>query len=277
MAKVRLSMWPALSAVAIVMIVIYIVNRSDNSPITSFSQWISTVTEGFGVPPVLNTPQCPVGYKFFNDSRGESFCCAGEVNRYTHTCLAKGPQQLCALKPGSDDPRSPGQKLSWCASMIKSDAAAAQKAHCPGVLPYYARVGKCCATGSDLDGFDCLKADNADMKKYCIVNGPLKPGEQRCADIMMNQNAVCPSGLQKVNYTLGDREAMKYGSVANGKVIPACFGMDSACIPDNVVSEMKKSGVYGDVDPAKWLYTCSTWKRKNVDRDMTVNYNQKYI
>lgn len=277
MAKSRLSMWPALAAVAIVMIVIYIVNRSDNSPITSFTQWISNVTEGFGVPPVLNTPQCPLGYKFFNDSRGESFCCAGEVNRYTHTCLAKGAQQLCALKPDSDDPRNPGKKLSWCASMIKSDAAAAQKTHCPGALPYYARIGKCCATGSDLDGLDCLKADNADMKKYCIVNGPLKQGEQRCADIMMNQNAVCPSGLQKVNYTLGNREATKYGSGVNGKVIPACFGMDSACIPDNVVSEMKKSGVYGDIDPAKWLYTCSTWKRKNVDRDMTVNYLQKYL
>ncbi len=278
MAKQKLSIWPALTAVAIVLLIIYIVHRSENSPITKLTQWISSVHEGFSVPPVLSTPQCPIGYKFFNDARGESFCCAGDINRYSHKCLAKAENGLCGMKPDSDDPRNPGKKLSWCASLIKSGAAAAQKANCPGALKYYGRVGKCCATGTDLDGLDCLKEDNADMKKYCLVKGPLKPGEQLCSDIKMNEGAVCPSGLQKVNYALGGREKAKYGAPADGKVIPACFGMDAACIPDNVLDQLKKEGMYREVaDPSKWLYACSGWKRKNVDRDLTVNYNTKYI
>jgi hypothetical protein len=265
---------PILIAIAVVLLVIYIVSRAE-SPIAKIMSWISTQVEGFA-DPVLDTPKCPVGFKFFNDSKGESFCCGGAINRYSHTCLAKGNDALCAFKPGVPNPNGSGT-VPLCSSLIRSNHATAQASNCPEGLPNYASIGKCCYNPSDLDGYDCSKSDNADVSKYCKIAGPLQPGEQLCSAIRMSEKADCPAGLSKINYTLGQRESTKYGKDANGINIPVCFGMDQTCIPDNVVSELQKRGIYGDKTRESWKYACSGWEKINIRRDLTGDMDSTYV
>jgi len=68
--------------------------------------------EGFAAP-ILNTPKCPENFTFFNDRRGDSFCCQGEVDRYSHTCKARGEKQMCSMKPDMIDPRTNVSGSSW--------------------------------------------------------------------------------------------------------------------------------------------------------------------
>lgn len=266
---------PIVFAIAVVLLVIYIVSRTESSPIAKAMQWISTQVEGFE-DPVLDTPICPLGFKFFNDSKGESFCCGGQINPYSHTCLSKAKDTLCAFKPDVPNPNGSGT-LPLCSSLIQNIHKEAQKTNCPEGLPNYANIGKCCYNYSDLDGRDCNKSDNADVSKYCKIKGPLQPGEQLCSALRMSEKAACPSGLSKINYTLGERESTKYGMGANGVNIPVCFGMDQTCIPDNVVSELQKTGIYGDKNQDSWKYACSGWEKINVRRDLTGNMDSTYI
>jgi len=66
--------------------------------------------EGFAI---LNTPKCPENFTFFNDRRGDSFCCQGEVDRYSHTCKARGEKQMCSMKPDMIDPRMNVSGSPW--------------------------------------------------------------------------------------------------------------------------------------------------------------------
>lgn len=266
---------PILTAIAVVLLVIYIVSRTESSPIAHFMQWISTHVEGFSSP-VLDTPKCPIGYKFFNDAKGDSFCCGGQINPYSHTCLAKGIDSICAFKPNVPNPNGSGT-LPLCSKLIRSNHATSQASNCPESLPNYANVGKCCYNPSDLDGNDCSKSDNADFSKYCKTSGPLQPGEQQCSALRMSEQAFCPTGLSKIKYTLGQRESAKYGKDATGINIPVCFGMDQTCIPDNVVSELQKYGIYGDKTSESWKYACSGWEKINVQRDLTGNMDSTYV
>jgi hypothetical protein len=266
--KTEILQLPVFVAIVIVLLVIYIVSCTE-SPITKASQWLSMQIEGFGMP-VLTTPKCPIGYKFFNDEKGESFCCGGEVNPYSHTCLAKGKNMICAFKPT--------KSLPLCSTLIKASHSASQTNFCPARFSNYASIGKCCYNHSDLDGYDCSKEDNADTSKYCKINGPLKAGEQLCSSIRMSEKAACPSGLSKINYTLGPREVAKYGTKANGISIPVCFGIDNTCIPDNVITELQKNGIYDDKKnlPA-WKYSCSGWDKINIKRDLTGKMETNYL
>lgn len=266
---------PIIIAIAVVLLVIYIVSRTELSPIAKTMQWISTQIEGFS-DPVLDTPKCPTGGRFFNDSKGESFCCMGEVNPYSHTCLAKGKDTLCAFKPNVPNPSGNGT-LPLCSTFIRNMHVVAQKTNCPDNMPNYASVGKCCSNATDLDGRDCSKSDNEDVTKYCKINGPLSTGEQLCSGLRMADKAFCPAGLSKIKYTLGERESAKYGGGANGLSIPVCFGMDQTCIPDNVVSELQKSGIYGDKRKDSWKYACSGWEKIQVHRDLTGSMDTRYI
>lgn len=258
--------WPILLGLLLLVVVLFIVLRNESSPIAKFTQWISTQVEGFAAP-IGDTPKCPLGAKFFNDKRGESFCCTGTVNPYTHVCDSKQSLGLCAFLPNTVDPRTGTGVLPLCSALIAQGTAAAQTQFCPGRLPNYASVGKCCKHDSDLDGVDCTSLDS-DPKNYCITGGlPLKAGERSCDSLRMAETATCPSSLQKISYTLGDKEKKKYAN-ATGP-IPICFGIDGSCIPDSVITTLQSNGVYAGKNLNTWSYACSNWTKRNVDRDLT--------
>jgi hypothetical protein len=246
----------------VVLIVFHIVTTKN--PISAILKKI----EGFQAP-VLTTPKCPTGYKFFNDKIGESFCCNGSINAYTHTCTAKGGSDLCAFKPNVQDPRNPSKILPLCNSLIAQQSAAAQSNFCPQSLPNYASIGKCCMSSTDLDGYDCSDYDNARPKQYCIVTGAVKPNEQSCSALRQDEQTMCPSSLAKVTYTLGQREAEKYGSNVKGVKIPVCFTPESSCIADNVLSYAQQQGAWTDKNSATWKYACANWEKVNIRRDLT--------
>jgi len=263
--------WPILLGVLLLLLILFIVARRESSPISSFTQWISSHIEGFAAP-IGDTPKCPTNYKFFNDKRGESFCCAGTVNPYTHVCDSKATNGLCSFLPGVVDPRTGTGQLPLCSSMIAQTTATAQEKHCPGKFPNYASIGKCCRHDSDMDGLDCTSLDK-DPKDYCVIAGtPLKAGEQSCATIQMAESSFCPTALTKISYTLGAREVEKYGSAALGQTIPVCFGMDSTCIPDSAIKSLQSQGIF--TGKGKWSYACSFWKKVHEQRDLTVSGGQ---
>ena len=264
-AKKWMSLLPILFALAVVVgIVGYVIIRDHPQ------------FEGFAVPN-LNTPKCPNSFTFFNDKRGDSFCCAGQIDPYAHKCEASGDNQLCAMRPNVQDPRKTFPSiLPLCSAMIRETHTKKEES-CPGSLPNYASIGKCCKTSADLDGYDCRKHDNEDKKRYCKLAPPLLPGEQLCNNKSMEETAQCPPGFAKISYQLGDREVQKYGHNAHGVNIPVCFGMDRTCIPDTAVKNLQSRGLYNDKNADLWGYSCKGWKTINVDRDLTKKIDTKYI
>jgi hypothetical protein len=266
---------PILVAFTIVLLVIYIVTRPGSSFIARATGWISNAVEGFAISSA-STPRCPTGYKFFNDSVGESFCCNGKINPYTHTCTGTGQNPVCAFKPGVK--KTGGGTYTLCSALIAQSTETAQKESCPTGLPNYATVGKCCKHATDLDGIDCMSIDTPKMN-YCKLKGPLEPGEQLCSNIKLGEMASCPTGLAPVGYKLGDtysqREVTKYGEVAKDVVLPVCFSMEHSCIPNNVIGMLQQHGIYKD-KPSNWLYNCDSYTKRYINRDFATQMDESY-
>lgn len=108
--------------------------RTGDSFITVSAQWIGNTLEGFAAPPI-HAPHCPTDYTFFNDSKGDSFCCAGTVNPYTHVCTATEPSALCAFADNAEDPRGGRIPLPRCADLMKPAEAATKVAATEGPIP----------------------------------------------------------------------------------------------------------------------------------------------
>jgi len=267
---------PIIAAVAILLLVLYIVTRNDTSPVVKFTQWYSNLMEGFAAP-IGDVPRCPPNYRFFNDKRGDSFCCNGTINPFTHTCEAKGPHDLCAFDSRHPDPRNPSSQLPSCAEMITKQTTENRDNLCPGKLPHYASIGKCCLFDTDLDGYDCT-AQNSDPSQYCITGTTKQPHEQFCNALKLDDVTQCPTGLQKKSYIMGDKEVKKYGNSASGVVIPFCFGMESSCIPNNVIESVQKQGIYSDkTNLDGWKYSCSGYERIYEKRDLTGTMDTTYV
>jgi len=275
------SKWiPFLFIFAIIGIVLMIVLRDDKSLVSKFAQMISRNIEGFAPAPVLESPRCPANYTFFTDRVGDSFCCAGSINPYTHRCEVGDDNGLCAFRPDMPDPRNRHKILPLCSSLITEHHATQQQA-CPASLPNYASIGKCCLNNPDLDDYDCDPADNKDKSKYCKLNGPLAEGEQLCSAMNMMSAAAssCPKEIpQVVMYKTGAAEANAYGASAGGLTVPTCFGMNTVCIPDNVIDYYQKNnGLYKNKDIPTWGYSCSGWSTVNVKKDQTVKMDNSYL
>lgn len=259
---------PVMAAVVILLIVIYIVRNKEGSPVSNSVAWVADKLEGFGVTPTIGL-KCPVGYKFFNDATGGSFCCGGTVNPYSHTCEAPAPGRLCAFSRGVADPRGSGlPTLPLCGAMADQINDDVQKGFCPMKFPNYAQKGKCCAGSPVADGEDCSAYDLADKTRYCVIGTP-KSGEQSCQDMKLAETGTCPSNLEKMVYTLGERESRAYGPAASGLKLPLCFGMEGSCIPDAAVSEVQKRGVFKDKNVATWKYSCGGYDKYFVRKDLT--------
>lgn len=242
--------------------------------------WRSSSKEAFTATSD-GVPRCPAGYQFFNDRVGTSFCCKGRVDPLKNTCAPDaGANTLCAFKPNIPDPRNPtGRSVLPVCGALRSQLNAQNAAQfCATSLPHYADSGKCCRNPAAYGGGDCSPEDLRDTARYCIVGNTatLRPGERRCADVRLQDAAVCPTALQKMSYTLGAKENARYNGAA-GQTIPLCFGIESSCIPDNAITELKSRGIYTDKNVATWKYSCGVWNRQNVTRDMTGAVDATYV
>lgn len=260
---------PVLVSVLVILLILHIVLAKKN-PVLELLQM-----EGFQAP-ILTVPTCPGGYKFFNDKDGASFCCKGTVNPYTHTCSAKGTYDMCAFEPDMRDPRNPNTVLSLCSSLFSRIHQENKNNLCPSIYPNYASNGRCCKNGTDLDGKNCIDIDNQNPRNYCIIHGIPQGDEQRCDALRRDEATTCPKGLQKVSYTLDSIETTKYGSSVKGLRIPICFNPTSSCIPETSLSYAQSQGAWTDKNAATWGYACANWTKKNIERDMTKQFDTSY-
>jgi hypothetical protein len=223
---------------------------------------VSPQLEGFATK-VVATPKCPRGARFFNDAKGDSFCCRGQVDAYKHTCSTASTRNtdLCAHKSGVRDPRDPSRTLMECASLIEREYTEDQGKFCPASLPHYGSVGKCCQSGTDMENKDCIAYDNKNPKRYCKIRGPLADGEQLCSDVMLYETTKCPTGLERILFTPTGQ---------NARQLPACFSVQRNCVPDTVIAQAKTDsiGTLKDV-PNNWEYSCSQYDKVYVRRDLT--------
>lgn len=227
--------------------------------------------EGFATP-LVSTPQCPIGYKFFNDTLGDSYCCKGDVDPYKHVCMANGTDSLCAFKAGTKDPANSARKLEQCSTLIQGKHSASQSALCPPSLPHYATVGRCCMAGTDIESKNCTTADNSDLKHYCVTTGALNKGEQSCEELQLFEKSSCPVGLNKISLVRPDDDVQKiYGPAAQGMTLPVCLGIGGdGCYPDLAIRAGQKKGLFTNKNPKNWRYGCSAWETVNIKRDTTL-------
>ena len=261
----------------LILVACYIVIRQQTSPLTTITQWIGDMAEGFQTVP-KTSPKCPIGYKFFTNATGESLCCNGKVNPFTHTCSPVATADLygglCAFRPDVANPINPSTSLPLCSGVIEAVTHANGAAICPPSLPIYASSASqqsCCKTATNLDGTDCTPAD-LDANNFCRVS-PTSAGKggRDCAQMRTYETSGnCPAGLQKGMYKMGSTETSAYPA-ASGKSVPACFGIERSCFPDTVVSSLQSSGIFTSQpsDPKKWGYACSGYQKYYVDKDMS--------
>jgi hypothetical protein len=267
---------PALIAVVIFVVVFYMLRRNEASPFAKALGWVANQMEGFANAPVTTATKCPTGYRFFNDAEGRSLCCDGEINYYSHTCKPRSVRGMCAFEPNVPDPRGGGRKLPLCGAEVERVNFKNANSFCPTVLPNYATKGKCCATGTDMNGEDCLAADLSDRRKYCVIKP--KGNEPPCGNLKMGEDAECPRGMTKISYPLGERERSRYGPAVDRVVIPVCTKLDGTCIPDSVIKSLQQKGIYKDKkDLGAWRYSCSGYDRIVNRRDTTGAMDNTYL
>ena len=170
---------PIILMISIVGIVLYIITNTSSPPISRMVQWIGTQIESFENPTKKGVSQCPPKFRFFNDSRGESMCCAEKVDPYKHTCSAKGTDTLCAFTSGIIDERSSsGKTLPHCNDLKRTIQLGLEKEHCPKSLPNHAEAGRCCKNKSNESTGDCMSMDLKDVNSYCLTTAPRKASQK---------------------------------------------------------------------------------------------------
>lgn len=219
--------------------------------------------------------RCPVGYKPFHSPAGDSLCCKGTINPYTHQCSSKATDAICSLSANVKDPRDPKRVLPLCSTLTVNQLNDASIQTCPTSLPYYAQeseaAAKCCKNPIVIkgEGFGCSTEDMRDRTKYCIAKGPLEVGEQRCDSLAVYDNAVCPTDsagnqvFKKITYELGAREADKYKIPDLKNVsIPVCFRLNETCIPTSSLQYAQTRGAYTEYGAGTWEYSCENWEKR---------------
>jgi hypothetical protein len=95
---------------AIVCVILFILARDDTSVLNRWTRSLYESLEGFANAP-SETSACPPGYTFFNNEAGESFCCRGQVNPYTHKCEVKEEAVVVYLERAPKPlPRGPDRR-----------------------------------------------------------------------------------------------------------------------------------------------------------------------
>ena len=285
---------PLLIACTIVLLILFLVYRANSSTVTDMVHVLSTHVEGFATTD-LKLPLCPPNYRFFNDAKGYSMCCAGKVDPYTHECMTSDAKGLCAFVPGITNMRDPARgKLPICRDIRNSLQDSAEREFCPRSLPHHANKGRCCANPSDPFTGNCVPTDLRDPSTFCLTTAERRSedrgfpvygkyvrrggqnilAEQLCTNIRHNENAQCPdSSFVKSSNPIdnkGTQMTMCYKSGLGG------------CYPRRDLERMKTmdtidggSGVIPNpvknIDISKSIMNCDVFKKVKLDKDLTGN------
>jgi len=233
------------------------------SPIAKLTQWFSNRVEGFAMP-AFTSPRCPPGYTFFTDKTGESFCCKGSVNPYSHACSGA----MCSLRPGVADPITK-KPMPFCGDVMKQLWGSAES-QCPKAYPNYALNGKCCARGSVSDGAQCGSEDMREGAFCSLDDGVV--GEKHCSTEKLKESVKCPEGLNLVATAMSASDVQKYPA-AKGKSVLRCMDSFSSCFVDSSVKQLQSQGVFTNQEDSLKLHeaSCSKFDRTQVKKNLAEN------
>ena len=245
---------------------------------------LSTQMEGFATTD-HKLPLCPPNYRFFTNAKGDSMCCAGKVDPYTHECTTSDPKGLCSFVPGITNMRDPARgKLPVCRDILNSLQGSAEREFCPRSLPHHANQGRCCANPTDPSTGNCIPMDLQNPSTFCLTtaqrrsedrgkpvigkyvmrDGQRVLAEQLCANIRHNENVQCPdSSFTKAEYPIDNQ----------GTEITNCYkpGL-GGCYPRIDLERLKeKDGAIKNIDISRSIMNCDVFKRVKIDKDLTGN------
>ena len=241
----------------------------------SLMNWLQT-------EPFLATGVCPAGFTFFNDNRGDSFCCKGPV--INKQCTASGKHTICGLAPNIPDPRT-GQPLPTCVQLMK-DMDPSSKL-CPSNMPNYIAPGNSpnswknggCSPGRPTgDGSVFPRAPGP----ICYISGAsdivnrmkddakfqnTPNGQPSCETLKLQETAKCPANM----YTKYDKHMYVHCMQNNYKYDPN-NNAPPFCYPDEIVAMLpdKTTGKLLGLEKAKKdCMSCSYYKKRFIDKDTT--------
>lgn len=277
-------------AFSILVVILYLVTYSDTSPIAESVQWLSFYTEGFASQ---HTPvaSCPPNYRFFNDAKGDSMCCAGGIDPNTHVCLGKGKRDLCSFVPGVTDHRDAKRGLiPSCKDIMRQMQEDAEREFCPRSMPHHASKGKCCVNPTDSITGDCVKRDLERQDGYCLTsaerkerdrgkriygnhvvdNNEYRPAEMLCSNIRNKEALQCPAAsMNKMEQPFDETlfEGVKRS------FLNLCFGAgfgQGFCYPEKELRIIKsKHPQLKNFNVEKSIFNCDVYKRVKIDKDLT--------
>jgi hypothetical protein len=282
---------PILIVVLIVGLIIYLVSNTKNSPIQDCVKGFSKVFEGFATADTTNAV-CPPKYRFFNDSVGETLCCAGKVDPHTHQCLDKGRYNTCSFVPGVVDQRDPRKGfLPLCKDIMRELQNQAEKEFCPRSLPHHASTGRCCANPTDPLTGNCLQTDLQRQEGYCLTTADRKdtdigkpiygdlvmepgvgsrPAEQLCSNLRALEMAKCPGTLQINNVPI---QETTYGGIKRS-FENVCLGRDGmsmqTCFEENELQRLVAMDPRLKNFPVKQsIFNCDVFRKVKLDKDLS--------
>jgi hypothetical protein len=236
--------------------------------------------EGFrsSIVPVPNI--CQPGYTFFTDKLGVSMCCRGAVDPYKNTCKTAGAlEDLCAFTDNVPDPRDPKRMLSLCSNLYTTAYKQSARAFCTKDFPHFASDGlgndMCCKSLPVSNGSRCTQNDLSDKRKFCVVRGHRNLAGRRCKEVKMFEESNCPPDMKKTTMQVGERERNKY-TLTKTTAFPVCMNMTDTCISDPVLNHLKADSLFTKKNNETWKYSCSAYKRRNIDRDQTFTMDVSY-
>lgn len=242
----------------------------------SLMHWLQT-------EPFLVMGICPAGFTFFNDKRGDSFCCKGPVTN--KQCTASGKYTMCGLAPNLPDPRS-GKPLPTCVQLMKDTdpsskfcASNMPNYIAPGNSPNSKKYGGCSAGRAEGDGsvFPRQPGSNDPMRPLCVISGAsgiidrmkddTKFQSPSCETLKLQETAKCPANMT----TKYDKQMYVYCMQNNYKYDPK-NNVPPFCWSDEVVALLpdKTTGKMMGLEKAKTnCMSCSYYKKRFIDKDTT--------
>jgi len=214
---------------------------------------------------------CPTGYTNYTDGEGNTLCCASSnIDPYSHTCPAQGPNGVCSMAPGLEDRRSPSDEPAFyplCQNIRNEQVLTKGASSCPRKYPHYLQlVGKfkCCATLPGPTATDCpdpASSCTALFGGQSVLNSP-----DSCEANKLQDSIICPDGTSlnpKMQITDSKTKKVLY--------VPACQGVTNTCYPRRVLNKCIENGGCSKLDIDNSMSNCEIYNKIFNERTKDLN------
>lgn len=237
--------------------------------------------------PFLASTQCPAGFTFFSDLKGDSFCCKGSIKE--RQCMAKGKNTFCGLAPNLLDSRT-NRPLPTCTAMMNEIAASTSGKYCvkempnyiaPGTGPMSYPTGGCSVAAAAGDGsvFPVGPDGNRVATPYCLISGKTNffelandnrtTGRFNCETLKLKESIKCPKGLYAAQDPV-EQGGMIY--CKSSTPYDQKTGNPNFCFSDEMLALFpnRETGKPLGLEFAKTIcMSCSHYKKRWVNGDTT--------